>query len=466
MFTVAQTVGSVLCCKCGILMQPNAANMCAKCIRSEFDITKCLSKSVNIVHCPECDRYKQPPSTWIKAKPESKDLLAFCLNRLKDLNKVRLVHAEFIWTEPHSKRIKVKLTVQKEVLNGVILEQTCIVEYTVCEEMCGSCLRIKANPDQWECVVQLRQYVSHRRTFFYLEQLILKHDAAKYAIRIAQTKQGIDFFFNKQSHGRKFVEFLREVAPIRDDEGKKLVSSDTKSNTHVFKYSFSVEISPICREDLICLPLKLPQSFLTKEQYWRSSFRALLSCKQLVEYIVLDVEVVSREVNVRGVRYVLANAQVARVSDFGNNDMIFSVRTHLGRILKAGDYALGYDMYGANINDIELDKYKGLVLPDVVLIKKSYEKKGVNWGKSCSWKLKSLNMEINNGAKGGDHEENSEYELFLRDLAENPGSVFNLSLYSNGEISEMGSMSNIEDVSLTLVDDFEDLDLGDDIMKE
>ncbi|KAK6157260.1 hypothetical protein DH2020_011508 [Rehmannia glutinosa] len=450
MFTVAQTIGSVLCCKCGILMQPNAANMCAKCIRSEFDITKCLSKSVNIVHCPECDRYKQPPSTWIKAKPESKDLLAFCLNRLKDLNKVRLVHAEFIWTEPHSKRIKVKLTVQKEVLNGT--------------------------------------------TFFYLEQLILKHDAAKYAIRIAQTKQGIDFFFNKQSHGRKFVEFLREVAPIRDDEGKKLVSSDTKSNTHVFKYSFSVEISPICREDLICLPpevaislgnfgplvicnkvtsiltlldpFTLRQSFLTKEQYWRSSFRALLSCKQLVEYIVLDVEVVSREVNVRGVRYVLADAQVARVSDFGKNDMIFSVRTHLGRILKAGDYALGYDLYGANINDIELDKYKGLVLPDVILIKKSYEKEGQKWGKSCSWKLKSLNMEINNGAKGGDHEENLECELFLRDLAENPGSVFNLSLYSNGEISEMGSMSNIEDVSLTLVDDFEDLDLGDDVMKE
>jgi NMD protein affecting ribosome stability and mRNA decay len=28
---------------------------------------------------------------------------------------VRLVDAGFIWTEPHSKRIKVKLTIQKEV---------------------------------------------------------------------------------------------------------------------------------------------------------------------------------------------------------------------------------------------------------------------------------------------------------------------------------------------------------------
>ena len=31
------------------------------------------------------------------------------------MNKVRLVHAEFIWTEPHSKRLKLKLTIQKEV---------------------------------------------------------------------------------------------------------------------------------------------------------------------------------------------------------------------------------------------------------------------------------------------------------------------------------------------------------------
>ena len=28
---------------------------------------------------------------------------------------VRLVDAGFVWTEPHSKRIKVKLTIQKEV---------------------------------------------------------------------------------------------------------------------------------------------------------------------------------------------------------------------------------------------------------------------------------------------------------------------------------------------------------------
>ncbi|KAK6116180.1 hypothetical protein DH2020_008449 [Rehmannia glutinosa] len=387
MFTVAHTVGSVLCCKCGILMQPNATNMCLKCLRTEVDITEGLQKRVEITHCPDCDSYLQPPSTWIKAELESKKLLTFCLNSLNGLKKVRLVHAEFIWTEPHSKRIKVKLTVQKEVLNGAILEQACIAEYSVHEKMCDSCSRIQANPDQWECVVQLRQHVPHRRTFFYLEQLILKHDAAKYAIRIKQMKQGIDFFFKNHNHGDKFVDFLGKVALINVDKGKRLISHDTKSNKHVFKYSLSVEISPICREDLICLRLKLP----------------------------------------------------------------------------SGDYALGYDLYGANINDIELDKYKGLVLPDVILIKKSYEKKI----QKCSWKLRSLDMEIDNAAEGGDNE----YELFLRDLEEDPGSVFNLSLEIQPS-ENMASVINGGDFSLTLADEFEDLlDLGDeeghaDIMKE
>ena len=63
-------------------------------------------------------RYLQPPKHWIRADLESKELLTFCIKRIKGLNKVKLVDAGFIWTEPHSKRLKTKLTIQKEVLNG------------------------------------------------------------------------------------------------------------------------------------------------------------------------------------------------------------------------------------------------------------------------------------------------------------------------------------------------------------
>ena len=67
-------------------------------------------------------------------------------------------------------------------------------------------------------------------------------------------------------------------------------------------------------------------------------------------------------------KFLLADVQVARVSDFGVNDNIMSARTHLGRHLKAGDTALGYDLASLQIVDPELEKYRrGIQLPDVLL---------------------------------------------------------------------------------------------------
>ncbi|XP_010528584.1 PREDICTED: 60S ribosomal export protein NMD3-like [Tarenaya hassleriana] len=474
MFTVHQTVGSVLCCKCGVPMAPNAANMCVTCLRSEVDITEGLQKQVLIIHCPECDCYLQPPKTWLKAQWESKELLTFCVKRLKNLNKVRLVHAEFVWTEPHSKRIKVKLRVQKEVLNGAVLEQAYVVEYTIRDQMCDPCSRIQANPDQWIASVQLRQHVPHRRTFFYLEQLILKHDAASRAIRIQQVDQGIDFFFGNRSHAVNFVDFLRKLVPVDYRHDKSLVSHDSKSNNYNYKYTFSVEICPICREDLVCLPQKVASSlgnlgptvlctkvsdsitlldpitlrhaFLDAKQYWRYRFRSAFTSRQLMKYFVFDVEPPVGEVTAGGTKYALSYAQVARESDIGK---IFYILTHLGHILKPGDQALGYDLYAANVNDNELEKH-GMTgsLPEVILIKKSYEEQRERKkNKPRSWKLKSLPMETSDPRGRGDEEKMSkEYEEFLRDLEENPELRFNVSLYRDKDYqpSETASMTDGE----------------------
>ncbi|CAN7075527.1 unnamed protein product, partial [Brassica oleracea var. botrytis] len=162
-------------------------------------------------------------------------LLSFCIKRLKNLSKVKLTNAEFVWTEPHSKRIKVKLTVQAEVLNGAVLEQSYPVEYTVRDNLCESCSRFQTNPDQWVASVQLRQHVSHRRSFFYLEQLILRHDAASRAVRIKQVHQGIDFFFGNKSHADSFVDFLSKVVPIEYRQDKQLVYHDVKSSLYNYK---------------------------------------------------------------------------------------------------------------------------------------------------------------------------------------------------------------------------------------
>ena len=90
--------------------------MCINCIRNQVDITEGIPKQININFCRNCERYLQPPTQWLTCQLESKELLSLCLKKMKGLSKVRLIDAGFIWTEPHSKRIKLKLTVQKEVI--------------------------------------------------------------------------------------------------------------------------------------------------------------------------------------------------------------------------------------------------------------------------------------------------------------------------------------------------------------
>ena len=67
---------------------------------------------------------------------------------------MRLVDAGFIWTEPHSKRVKVKVTIQKEIQGGAILQQAFPVEFTVGNKCCDDCVRIEAK-DYWRACVQV-----------------------------------------------------------------------------------------------------------------------------------------------------------------------------------------------------------------------------------------------------------------------------------------------------------------------
>ena len=62
--------------------------------------------------------------------------------------------AGFVWTEPHSRRLKVKLTVQAEVMNGAILQQSFVVEFVVEPHMCMDCTRANTNVSIWTACVQ------------------------------------------------------------------------------------------------------------------------------------------------------------------------------------------------------------------------------------------------------------------------------------------------------------------------
>jgi nonsense-mediated mRNA decay protein 3 len=155
-----------------------------------------------------------PPNAWVYCELESRELLTFCLKRIKGMNKVKLIDAGFVWTEPHSRRLKVKITVQKEVFTSTILQQVFVIEFVVQMMQCPACAA-SFTDHTWQAVVQARQKVDHKRTFLYLEQLILKHSAHTNTIRIKEMPDGLDFYFGHRSHAAKFVDFLQAVTPLR-----------------------------------------------------------------------------------------------------------------------------------------------------------------------------------------------------------------------------------------------------------
>lgn len=126
-------------------------------------------------------------------------------------------------------RIVVADLASSQVFAGTILQQMFIVEFVVQNEFCPACHRVQAK-DTWQAVVQVRQkvrphqrasvglilhQVEHKRTFFHLEQLILKHKAHNTATNIKETADGLDFFYSHRSHAMKMIDFLQTVVPIR-----------------------------------------------------------------------------------------------------------------------------------------------------------------------------------------------------------------------------------------------------------
>lgn len=396
--------------------------MCMSCIRSQVDISEGIPKQIAIQCCRNCDRYLQPPMQWLSCALESKELMALCLRRLKGLSKVRLIDASFIWTEPHSKRIKIKITIQKEAFTATILQQTFVLEVIVANQQCMDCAKVMAK-NTWRAVVQARQKVDHKRTFLFVEQLILKHNAHKDVSNIKGQPDGLDFFFQSRSHAIKFVDFLQAVVPCRYSTSEQLISLDTHSGHSTFKFTFSLEIVPICKDDLVFLPPRTAKTLggmcplvlctrvgtsihfidpntlrtadISHQVYWRDAFQSLATSRSLIEYYVMDCELTGETVG----KYALADVQVVKASEFGRTTQYFFVRTHLGNILKAGDVVLGYDIATANFNNSDFDEADAANrlnhISDVILVKKSYAHLRRQGG-SRRWKLRDLAKDESN----------------------------------------------------------------------
>ncbi len=288
--------------------------MCTTCQKSEIDITEGITKNVLMHYCKGCDRYMRPP--WVRCDMESPDMMSLCLSKIKGLAKVKLVDTSFVWTEPHSKIIKIKLTIMKE-LNKSNIQTSFIVEFKVEWTQCDDCKKT-FTPHIWNASVQVRQKVTHKRTFMLLEQIILKHSAHSKALNVKEMPEGVDFFFKNKSGANSLIDFIGSVFPIKTKESKQLISHDQNSNIFNYKYSIMVEIAPVCHDDLIVIdkqtskelggigPVLLcykvssrihlidPLTFKTYEfdenTYWRYNFRSYIDRKCLQEFLIISID--------------------------------------------------------------------------------------------------------------------------------------------------------------------------------
>jgi nonsense-mediated mRNA decay protein 3 len=497
----AANAATILCCNCGAPIDGTTAAgaMCHDCLKSNVDISQGVQREATLHFCRDCDRWLSPPNSWLVAMPESRELLALCLKKLKGLHKVRIVDASFIWTEPHSRRVKIKLTIQDSVSDGVLLQQAFEVVFVVAYQQCPECAK-SYTANVWRACVQVRQKVLHKRTFLFLEQLILKHGAHKDTLNIREAKDGIDFFFSARNQAEKFVDFLNSVTPVRVKKSQQIISEDVHTSTKSYKFTFSAELVPVCKDDLVALPIKLakqsgnisplvlchkigtslylldPNTLQTADisspVYWHTPFSALADAHDLVEFIVMDIEPTGLQ---KG-KWHLAEATVARASDLGSNDKQYFARTHLGQYLHVGDSVMGYMLTGANFNNpqfeaVEESNTYSSTIPDVILVKKHYPRRRRN--RQRNWKLKRMAKDEGEllPKKADQDRMDQEYEMFLRDVEEDQELRATLALYkapdrpkdpeemsmAETDADEEGPQINMDE----LLDDFDELNMDD-----
>lgn len=397
-FIPRHTAPVISCHICGKPVEAQGLTMCNDCIALQVDITAGLQKSGEFTFCKNCGRVQVPPHQWVYAERESRELMAILLKRLKTQDhNTRFVDARYLWTEPHSRRTKLRITVQGEAdkFDNAVIQQTYDVEFVERTNMCRDCAK-SYTVNTWVASIQLRQRVDHKKTFLWLEQLMLVTNAHKDTLSIAESRDGIDFFFGRTQDSEKMLAWLAQNVPIRSKKSGQLISEDIQNSAKSMKFTVSVEIAPICREDLVVLPKSLARSHgqmpllclcykinnsvhlidpntlrttqINSAEYWKRPFKSVANSRSFTEFVVLDIEPTGPVKD----RFVLADATVSPSNDF---DVQYLVRTHLGGVLHPGDTVVGYDLTNANFNDENWDQLKAEEIPECILVKKTYPDK-------------------------------------------------------------------------------------------
>lgn len=400
----------ILCCNCGIEIEPNHKNMCVRCIHNMSDLTSKIKTNMSVETCRGCQRYHMPPGIWKILAWGSKDLLIFLLNRNHTLKKLNITDSNFIYTEETSKKIKVQINVCED---GV--EQQCNLNYSVRNMQCPDCQRTEAQ-QFWRALVQVRQKPAHKRAFLYLEQLILNHKAHLKTSNIKDRKEGIDFYFLDRADAVRLVDFISGYIGTKTIDSSRLISEDLNNNFANKKFTFSVELSPFWKDDFIWIDNKSlglgnfalvtkvrnmiyltdPQTGKTNKLMNRdyfanpSKYKILFRSKDFKMFTVVMTKS-------------LGNG-LYEITVTDENMNVFEVNSVLN--VREDDVVLGYKLHDSSLNvDNEM-------VADIVLVR-LYKDKEREWKIQTSKPL------------------DSEYNLFLDDIAEDKDMVKYLSIFDH-----------------------------------
>lgn len=395
----------ILCCKCGIPIEPRLMNMCDRCLTTEVTVSSKVKRSLGVEHCRGCGRYLCPPKNWVEFTWGSKEFLLFLIKKNKTLGGLSIVDSNFAYTEPNSKRIIILLTV---CVDGV--EQPLEIRYVVKNMQCPDCAKVEAK-QFWNSLVQVRHRAEHKRMFIYLEQLILKHNAYGDTTNIKPRKGGLDFYYLEKHGAIKMVNFLQGVLPVRLKVSERLISKDVHTSKCNYKFSYSVEIVPLCKDDLVVVDKQLAASLgagtlvlvqkmatnivlldprsmkttrITSAFYWNNQerFKVLMSSKDFVRYTV----VVKEQTRIRSGEYSACDLTVT-----ADGNEFIEARSYLGNSVEEEDTVLGYDLQHSNLAAECGEK------PDIILVRKSPRD-------DIIWKIKTT------------EDNSSEYRLFVEDV--------------------------------------------------
>jgi nonsense-mediated mRNA decay protein 3 len=147
----------------------------------------------------------------------------------------------------------------------------------------------------------------------------------KDCLAITQVQGGINFQYEERNKAQELSEFIKDNLSCRTKMTQQLISHNEQNSEYNYKYTYIVELAPVCRDDLVMLPKNVQREYggigplvlvykiskfihivdintmqtyeVDRENYWKHPFKAIMGRERLTEFIVIDIENIDTNFN-------------------------------------------------------------------------------------------------------------------------------------------------------------------------